>query len=135
MYRDDDESEEEEEDGTLLCSVSVVDIKALETSCALPGSHAAISIVSSQDVVGTSPSSPSSCLDTFSLPVGAPGTNSLHSESHRRPVYISALLRALSVMCCRGRAAAVDPAYWKRPDRTRSHLAAQQLVRPRSLFL
>jgi len=72
--RDNDESEEEEDDEAHLCSVGVVDIKALETSCALAGGGSLPCTETAQDAVDVAPSSPSSCLETFSLPRGQTGT-------------------------------------------------------------
>ena len=78
LRRDNNESEDEEEDEAHPCSIDVVDIKALETSCALAGGGSFPCTVSAEDTAEVAPSSPSSCLETFSLPDGQTGaTNEL----------------------------------------------------------
>jgi len=107
LCRDNDESEEEDDEAH-PCSIGVVDIKALETSCALAGGGSFACTESTQDTVDVSPSSPSSCLETFSLPGEQTGTqnelleiNSMTLNAGRARFPHNLPIRHLTLTMCR----------------------------------
>ena len=63
LLRRDEELDDDDEE--VLCSVSMVDISALENTCALTGTGRAQPCI--QTAAETTPSSPSSCYETFSF--------------------------------------------------------------------